>query len=144
VRAVTSCGVLVLRDLPAPAFLVLRLYRVHDLPKGRRETGESDLACALRELREETAIAGEDIALIPEHRFTTEYDVRSADGPVRKTLVVFPALLRREVAIRLTEHHAHVWWPWARRADLPGRIVPAIIGQASEALGDPPWARWMA
>lgn len=140
-RTVTSCGVLVLRDAPAPAFLVLRLYRVHDLPKGRRETGEDELACALRELGEETAIAPADIDLIPDLRFTTAYEVRSSEGPARKTLVVFPAVIRRDVPIRLTEHHAHLWWPWDRRAELPGRIVPAILAQAETALGGPPWRR---
>ena len=141
VRSVTSCGILVLRDQPLPAFLVLRLYRVHDLPKGRSEPGEDELACARRELREETAIAPDDVALIPGLRFTTVYDVRTAEGPVRKTLVVFPALILRDVPIRLTEHHTHIWWPWAQRGDLPGRIVPAIIAQAAPALGEPPWTR---
>ena len=140
-RTVTSCGILLLRERPTPAFLVLRLYRVHDLPKGRSEAGEDELTCALRELGEETAITPADITLIPERRFTTIYEVRSADGPTRKTLVVFPALLRREVPIRLTEHHAHLWWPWERRTELPGRIVPAIIAQAETALGAPPWGR---
>ncbi len=140
-RTVTSCGILVLRDGPIPAFLVLRLYRVHDLPKGRCEAGEDEMTTALRELGEETAIAPNDITLVTDRRFTTVYEVRSAEGPVRKTLVVFPALLKREVAIHLTEHHAHIWWPWAQRAELPGRIVPAILAQAAPALGDPPWRR---
>ena len=138
-RTVTSCGVLVLRCGPAPAFLVLRLYRVHDLPKGRCEAGETELTTALRELGEETAIAPHDIALIPNLRFTTVYEVRSSEGPVCKTLVVLPAVLLRDVPIRLTEHHAHIWWPWAQRATMPGRIVPAILAQAAQALGEPPW-----
>jgi len=144
VRTVTSCGILVLRNQPVPAFLVLRLYRVHDLPKGRSESGEDELTCALRELGEETAIAPGDITLIPGLRFTTIYEVRASEGPVRKTLVVFPALIQREVHIRLTEHHAHLWWPWAQRGDLPGRILPAIVAQAAPALGDPPWTRLIA
>jgi 8-oxo-dGTP pyrophosphatase MutT (NUDIX family) len=141
VRTVTSCGVLVLRERPVPAFLVLRLYRVHDLPKGRSEAGEDELTCALRELGEETGIGPDDIALIPARRFSTIYEVRSSEGPTRKTLVVFPALLRHDVPIRLTEHHAHLWWPWERRTELPGRIVPAIIAQAEVGLGPPPWER---
>ena len=140
-RTVTSCGVLVLRDGAVPAFLVLRLYRVHDLPKGHSEAGEAELTTALRELGEETAIRPLDITIIPDLRFTTVYEVRSSEGPVRKTLVVFPAVLIRDVTIHLTEHHAHIWWPWAQRSDLPGRIVPAIVAQATPALGNPPWQR---
>ena len=143
-RTVTSCGFLILRDGPVPAFLVLRLYRVHDLPKGRCEAGESELTTALRELGEETAIRSDDITIIPDLRFTTIYEVRATEGPVRKTLVVFPAMLMRSVAIRLTEHHAHLWWPWAQRSTLPGRIVPAILAQAAPALGEPPWQRLAA
>lgn len=136
---VTSCGVLLARERPEPAILVLRIFKVHDLPKGRREPGEDELACALRELREETAIPADAIEILPDHRLTTVYEVRSDQGPVRKTLIVFPARLARDAPIRLTEHHGWRWWPWRERATIPGRVVPTIVALAEKELGGPPW-----
>ncbi len=54
-------------------------YDDWDLPKGKREDGETDLECAIRETREETGFGGEiERELSPDH-----YLVRGRDKVVR-------------------------------------------------------------
>src|SRR5262249_24211363 len=62
-RKVKSCGVLVFRAQPAPAFLLPRHASRFDLPKGHSKRGETELQCALRELEEETGLGADGIVL---------------------------------------------------------------------------------
>ena len=62
-RKVKSCGVLVL-SADERSFLLMRHRNRWDLPKGHIEPDESELDCALRELREETGISADQIELI--------------------------------------------------------------------------------
>src|SRR5262249_34752311 len=106
-RKVMSCGVLVFRDVPDRAFLLLEHHNRLDLPKGHREKGESERECALRELEEETGIGPDEIALDPDFRYEVTYRVpekRYGREIVEKTLVIFLGTLRREVRLTLTEH----------------------------------------
>ena len=53
-----SAGVIVVRQTAqGPRFLLLRSYRYWDFPKGQVEPGETPIAAARRETREETGIA---------------------------------------------------------------------------------------
>jgi polyphosphate kinase len=56
------------------AYLVVHRPRYDDwsLPKGKVESGESDLACAQREVEEETGIVGEIITDLPEVRYRVD------------------------------------------------------------------------
>lgn len=63
-------------------------------PKGHREAHESDLAAALRELREETGING--VRVITRKTFTTHYRVKLPFFNFRKGLTVFIGLLPAE------------------------------------------------
>ncbi len=61
-HTVRAAGCLVYRTSPAgPEVLLVHRPRYGDwsFPKGKREPGESDLACALREVEEETGFRGE-------------------------------------------------------------------------------------
>jgi bis(5'-nucleosidyl)-tetraphosphatase len=111
---VKSCGFLIVRGEPIREFLMMRHADRWDLPKGHVDPGESELECALRELREETGINGSDIRIIDGFRFTTHYQVRGKrDGKLYdKTLVVFLARLLRDVKIDPTEHPGYQWFPW--------------------------------
>ncbi len=51
-----SCGFLIYRNNPARSFLLMRHTDRWDLPKGHVDPNETNLECALRELKEETGI----------------------------------------------------------------------------------------
>jgi bis(5'-nucleosidyl)-tetraphosphatase len=111
---VKSCGVLIVRGEPIREFLLMRHADRWDLPKGHVDAGETEMQCALRELREETGIAAADIELVDGFRFTNRYPVRAKkSGQVYdKTLVVFLARLKRDVPIVVTEHEGFEWFRW--------------------------------
>ncbi|HZN36759.1 MAG TPA: NUDIX domain-containing protein [Pirellulaceae bacterium] len=127
-----SCGFLILRGEPVREFLLMRHKDRWDLPKGHVDPGESELQCALRELREETGLAAADIEPIEGFRFTLEYPVRNKrTGQLDdKTLVVFLARLAREVEINPSEHPGYQWFPWQP----PHRIQQQTIDPLLEAV----------
>jgi bis(5'-nucleosidyl)-tetraphosphatase len=110
-----SCGVLVLRRQPERSFLLMRHADRWDLPKGHVDPGESDLDCALRELREETGILESDIELDDQFEFVTHYQVREKRDPERvvaKTLRIFLGWLKHDVEIHPSEHLGYEWFKW--------------------------------
>ena len=110
-----SCGVLVFRNAPAEQFLLMRHADRWDLPKGHVDPGETEVECALRELREETGIAAGDVEFDPGFRFTAQYTVRPkrfAGREMLKTLVVFLARFKRDVEISPSEHAGFAWFAW--------------------------------
>jgi len=69
-----SAGVVVVRSTPSGwLFLMLRAYRNWDFPKGGVEFGESPLAAARREVREEAAISDLRFTWGEEYRETERY-----------------------------------------------------------------------
>lgn len=71
---VRAAGCVVFRRTPrGPRFLVLRAFRNWDFPKGLVETGEEQLACAKREVEEETGLASLDYPFGEEFRETVPY-----------------------------------------------------------------------
>jgi 8-oxo-dGTP pyrophosphatase MutT (NUDIX family) len=111
-----ACGILIFRERPVESFLLMRHRKRLDLPKGHIDPGESEMACALRELWEETGIRSEEVDIDPNFRWTIEYDV---DGRrygehdrVHKTVVIFLGRLVEEVEISTTEHLGFEWVPW--------------------------------
>ncbi len=132
-----SCGVLVVRGDPVESFLLMMHPDRLDLPKGHIEPGESELACALRELEEETGITAEDIELFPDFRFTTSYQVRYkdvGDHPLPKTTVIFLAALRRDVEIHVTEHLGYRWWPWHPPHKIQAETIDPLLAQVAQYL----------
>jgi bis(5'-nucleosidyl)-tetraphosphatase len=109
-----SCGVLIIRGEPIREFLLMRHADRWDLPKGHVDPGETEIQCALRELREETGIQATDLELIDGFRFETRYQVRAkkSDRVYDKTLVIFLGHLRRDVPIAVTEHIGYKWFVW--------------------------------
>ncbi|MBX7222235.1 MAG: NUDIX domain-containing protein [Blastocatellia bacterium] len=125
-RTVTSCGILLLREAPALEFLLLKHRNRLDLPKGHLEPGETELACALRELEEETAVTSAQVELMPDFRFTTSYQTpyrRFGGEVVEKKLIVFLALAKTEIEVKPREHGGFVWLPW----NPPHRIQPETV-----------------
>jgi 8-oxo-dGTP pyrophosphatase MutT (NUDIX family) len=132
-HAVKSCGILVLRREPELGFLLLRHSHRFDLPKGHLEEGESEIACALRELTEETGLAPADVRVEEGFRFSTTYypRYRRLGGVVvEKTAVIFLAWLVADRPITLTEHEGYEWVPWRP----PHRIDPRTVDQVLAAV----------
>ncbi|RBP38103.1 RNA:NAD 2'-phosphotransferase (TPT1/KptA family) [Roseimicrobium gellanilyticum] len=110
-----SCGFLVFRRTPQLAFLLMRHADRYDLPKGHRVDGESELQCALRELREETGLTPNCVELLEGFRHDSTYypRYRRLGGKrVKKTVSIFLGWLADDPAISITEHAGYEWIPW--------------------------------
>jgi 8-oxo-dGTP pyrophosphatase MutT (NUDIX family) len=69
-----AAGCVVFRRTPRGIrYLVLRAFKNWDFPKGLVETGEDQLACAKREVEEETGLTDLDYPFGEEHRETLPY-----------------------------------------------------------------------
>jgi 8-oxo-dGTP pyrophosphatase MutT (NUDIX family) len=136
---IKSCGFLIIRGEPIREFLLMRHADRWDLPKGHVDAGESEMQCALRELREETGILGTDIEVLDGFRFTTHYQVRGKrDGRTYdKTLVVFLARLKRDVTISVTEHPGYQWFPWQPPHNIQAWTIDPLLGEVERFLQRP-------
>jgi bis(5'-nucleosidyl)-tetraphosphatase len=133
---VKSCGFLIIRGNPIREFLLMRHDDRWDLPKGHVDPGETDMQCALRELAEETGITADDIDIVPNFRFTLQYQVRDkyTRGPADKTLVIFLARLQREVKIQATEHVGFQWFPWNPPHRIQSRTIDPVLAAVADFL----------
>jgi bis(5'-nucleosidyl)-tetraphosphatase len=123
-----AAGVVVVRPTPAGwRYLLLRVYRNWDFPKGMIEPGEVPLAAALREVREETSLDGLELRWGDDFRETVPY----ARGKIARYYVALSNTgdVRLPVSLELgrPEHHEY---RWARAADaailLPLRLRPIV------------------
>ncbi len=91
---------------------------------GSQEAGETLLATATRELREETGIDAADYGGIEDWRMSNVYEIyprwrhRYAPGITHNTEHVFALEVPEPVAVRLEprEHRAHQWLPYDEAA----------------------------
>jgi bis(5'-nucleosidyl)-tetraphosphatase len=129
-----SCGFLIVRGNPIDSFLLMKHSRRWDLPKGHVDEGETELQCALRELREETGIVGDDIEIDPTFSYENRYMVNQkrygGKGFVEKKLLVYLARLKNPVKITVTEHDGYRWFNW----NPPHRIQDLTIDSLLETL----------
>ena len=136
---VKSCGVLIVRGAPIREFLLMRHADRWDLPKGHVDAGETEVQCALRELREETGIAAADIELVDGFRFTNHYPVRAKKSGqlYDKTLVVFLARLKRDVPIVVTEHQGYEWFRWSPPHAIQAWTIDPLLAELESFLKCP-------
>ena len=130
---IVSCGFIIFRREPNLSFLLMKHHDRWDIPKGHLDHGETEIQCALRELREETAITETQLLVDSQFRCNFEYQVRlkkNGGESQPKRLVVFLATLTEPAEIVLTEHIGHEWIDW----NPPHRIQPQTIDPLMEAV----------
>lgn len=132
---VKSCGFLLFRDGPPKSFLLMKLPGRYDLPKGHLEGRETELQCAIRELREETGIHAESVEIDPHFRYTEVYFPRYrrfGGRQVEKTLVIFLGRLTRPVpTLKLTEHESWEWVVWPPYRRLQQQTIDPLIAKVA-------------
>lgn len=133
-RQSKSCGFLIVRGQPIDTFLLMRHADRLDLPKGHVDRGESDLACALRELEEETGISADAIEVDPDFRFVSQYLVGRGEQTSQKTLVIFLGRLLREVDIEVTEHLGFEWVAWSPPHSIQTRTIDPLLAELASHL----------
>ncbi len=135
-KEIRGCGVLVMREDPERSFLLMKHAHRWDLPKGHLDEGETDLECALRELREETGIKGKDIELVPNFIWTIEYEVNSKRFGQRchKTVVIYLARLINPVKIKLTEHPDFEWVKWNPPHKIQAQTIDPLLAAVEDFL----------
>jgi 8-oxo-dGTP pyrophosphatase MutT (NUDIX family) len=127
-----AAGVIVFRRTGRGSYLlILRAYRNWDFPKGLVEPGEDQLACARRELKEETGLSGVDFPFGEEYRETLPYSghkvARYYLGETEEVEVELP--VSKELG--RPEHHEYRWVTFEEAEEL----LPPRLGIVLE------WAR---
>jgi len=139
-RELKSCGVLIHRPGPPRALLLMEHSDRLDLPKGHVEPGETEVACALRELEEETGLRPADVSLDHAFRWETTYQCSYRKYPgetIRKTLVIFLGELRGAAQPQCSDEHCGLrWLTWAP----PHRVQTNTIDPLLAALAEH-WSR---
>src|SRR3954462_7287069 len=121
-------GVVVFRRTPRVIYyLVLRAYKNWDFPKGLVEAGEDQLACAKRELREETGLASVEFPFGEENTQTVPYSgnkvARYYLGETEEVEIELP--VSKELG--RPEHHEYRWVPHDEAEELlPPRLAVVL------------------
>ena len=107
---VRAAGCVVFRRTPrGPRYLVLRAFKNWDFPKGLVETGEDQLACARREVEEETGLTALDYPFGEQYRETAPYGgnkvARYYLAETEEVEVVLPV----SPELGHPEHHEYRW-----------------------------------
>jgi bis(5'-nucleosidyl)-tetraphosphatase len=145
-KKVKSCGVVVFRDEPERAFLLMEHADRIDLPKGHMEPGEDETTCALRELEEETGISADEIELDPGFRYVQVYypnEARLGGEQVRKKLVLLLGRLREPVTIQVSEHQGYHWQSWPPQGSIQKRTIDPLVQKLHRHFGTSPEAKEM-
>ena len=112
-RKVTSCGILIFRRKPELTFLLLKKADRYDLPKGHLEAGETEIECALRELREETGITADQVTVDDDFRYvSTYYPVykRFNNETVEKQVIIFLGWVDDSTQANISNEHIDFEW----------------------------------
>lgn len=132
-----SAGVVIVRCVAGNyRYLLLRAYRYWDFPKGLVEPGESPLAAARREVREETGLSDLDFRWGDGYFETAPY---RSDKIARYYLAVASAgdvTLGVNPLLGRPEHHAHLWADHETASRLLGPRVRAALEWARSVVGD--------
>src|SRR4051812_15253217 len=135
-----SAGVVVYYDDPGGRLFLLLDYGRHwDFPKGHVEKNEDDRGAALRELQEETGLAGASLDNSFAHEITYFFRDRRTKALIRKTVVFF---LARTESNTITLSHEHVGYIFLPIAEALKKLTfPAakqVLRLAAAHLENPP------
>jgi len=134
-KRIMSCGILLFREQPEKAFLLMRHPKRWDLPKGHVDAGETEMECALREMEEETGFSRDDVTIDDGFRFTTEYEVRYKrfDNEKRlKTLVMYLGELKGNSKLKLTEHEGYQWFRWQPPHQIQKETIDPLLAAVAK------------
>lgn len=130
---VKSCGFLIYRRHPKRSFLLMRHAKRWDLPKGHVDDGETNMECALRELKEETGIQESDLIVDPDFKYKNKYIVQYKSGkPKKKILIIYLAELVEEVTIVPTEHIGYEWFEWKPPHKIQKQTIDPVLKKVAE------------
>lgn len=134
-----AAGFILFREQPRRRFLLMKHPTRWDLPKGHAEPGESELACALREMQEETGIDPAHVSVDPVFRFSTQYVVhyeKHGDEPFLKTLVIFLGWVTGDASVRLTEHEGYGWFDWNPPHHFDSPTIDPLLAQVARHFAE--------
>lgn len=120
-------AVLVRRSPDGWRYLVLRVYRTWDFPKGGVEAGESPLQAAVREVEEETALTDLRFRWGEGHRETVPYSGGKVARYYLAESPTQPVSLPVNQELGRPEHHEFRWLTPAEATRLlPERLRPVL------------------
>ena len=130
-----AAGVVVFRRTErGPYFLLLRAYNNWDFPKGLVEPGEDPLACARRELKEETGLAGVDFPFGDGFKETLPYSgnkiARYYLGETDEVEIELP--VSKELG--RPEHHEYRWASFDEAEELLPPRLAIVLEWAKRTL----------
>jgi 8-oxo-dGTP pyrophosphatase MutT (NUDIX family) len=140
-RAVKSCGVIVFRREPEPGFLLMRHADRYDLPKGHIRPDETEVACARRELAEETGMSRDAVQLDEDFRHATTYRTRYrryGGATVEKTVVIFLGRLVANAPIAVSEHAGYAWLPWRPPHRIEAGTIDGVLAELERCFPQGP------
>ena len=131
-----SCGAVLVRETATGwLVLMLRAYGNWDFPKGMRETGESPLQAARREVAEETGIHDLDLTWGERYLESDPY----SHGKVARYYLMQTSTERVTMGISPVlgrpEHHEHRWVTFDEAYDLSSPRVRLVVQWARQVVG---------
>ncbi len=135
-----SAGVVVVRHTRAGwRYLLLRVYRTWDFPKGGVEPGETPLQAARREVTEETALTDLCFDWGEQYAETAPYSAGKVARYYLAASVDQIASLPINAALGRAEHHEFRWVAHAEaKRLLPERLQPVLAWAHALVEGDAP------